>query len=468
MSALSVQALLGFVLFDLIVILILARSVGTLFTQFGQPRVVGEIISGLLLGPTLLGPAVWPQFAAPEFLHCIIQPGMPQSPSSCLFPVAARTVIGQLGQLGLLLFSFLTAVELDRALLRNQIGRIALVGAGSVLLPIIVVIPLKPILATPVFKPAPVSTSGFTLFVGAMLAATALPVMARILQDLGLSQSPLGCTGIAASAVATVGLFVVASIALSISGIAGASGMSGGAGVAAGGAAVVMRALGLAVGYLGLMLFMVRPLLTRMAHRPTRPGHDPGGGSQFVAVLVLLLTSGLAAHLAGLTVIVGGFLAGLILPSQTAVHCALEQRLGELTRSVLLPIFLAFSGLQTDLTAVPLAAYGAVLLLLAGAMASKWGGGAVLARVSGLPWPESNVLGILMNCPGMIVLVIALVGVQNGVITPAMQAGVILIALITTAMAGPLLTIFLTRTAYPFPGSHLGEPRKRRNRSTVM
>jgi Kef-type K+ transport system membrane component KefB len=432
---LSAQALLGLVLFDLTVILVLTRWVGTLLTRFGQPRVVGEIVAGVLLGPTLLGPALWPQFVAPAFLHCIIQPGIPQSPASCLFPAAARTVIGQLGQLGLLLFSFLTAVELDRALLRNRIGRIALVGSGSVLLPIVVVIPLRPILVTPVFKPASASTIGFTLFVGVMLAATALPVMVRMLQELGLSQSPLGCTAIAASAVATVGLFVAASIALS---------MAGTAGTGAGGAELVLRALGLAVGYIGLMFLVVRPLLTRMTSRPTLPGHDPGGGSQFVAVLVLLLASGLAAHLAGLTVIVGGFLAGLILPAHTAVHCALEQRLGELTRSVLLPIFLAFSGLQTDLTAVPIAAYGALVPLLACAMVSKWGGGAVLARASGLSWPESNVLGILMNCPGVIVLVVALVGVQNGLITPAMQAGVVLVALIATGMTGPLLTAFLS------------------------
>jgi Kef-type K+ transport system membrane component KefB len=430
---LSGQALFGLVLFDLTVILVLTRWVGTLLTRFGQPRVVGEIVAGVLLGPTVLGPAIWPQFAAPAFLHCILQPGIPQSPTSCLFPPAARAVIGELGQLGLLLFSFLTAIELDRALLRNRIGRIALVGSGSVLLPIVVVLPLKPILVTPVFKPASASTIGFMLFVGVMLAATALPVMVRMLQELGLSQSPLGCTGIAASAVATVGLFVAASIALSMAGTAGA-----------GGAEVVLRALGLAVGYLQLMLLMVRPLLTRMASRPAPSRPDPGGGSQFVGVLVLLLASGLAAHLAGLTVIVGGFLAGLILPAHTAVRCALEQRLGELTRSVLLPIFLAFSGLQTDLTALPVTAYGALALLLACAMVSKWGGGAVLARASGLSWPESNVLGILMNCPGVIVLVVALAGVQNGLITPAMQAGVVLVALIATAMTGPLLTVFLS------------------------
>ncbi|MBV8993723.1 MAG: cation:proton antiporter, partial [Pseudonocardiales bacterium] len=178
-----------------------------------------------------------------------------------------------------------------------------------------------PVLATRVFKPESASTLEFTLFVGVMLAATALPVMVRILQERGLSRSPLGCTGIAASAVATVGLFIAASTASSINGAAGTAG--------------ALRALGLAVGYLGLMLLVVRPLLAKIAARPGR-GHDAGVGL-LVCVLVLLLASGLAAQLAGLTVIVGGFLAGLVLPAQAAVRCALEQRLGELTRSVLLP-----------------------------------------------------------------------------------------------------------------------------------
>lgn len=455
MSVLSAQVLLGFVLFDLTIILVVARAVGTLFSRIGQPRVVGEIVAGVLLGPTLLSHGLWPGFVPPVFLHCIIQPGMPQSPTSCLFPAPAREVIGQLGQVGLLLFSFLTAVELDRALLRSRTRGIALVGPGSVLLPIALGTLVGPVVATPVFKPATASTLGFTLFVGVMVAATALPVMVRILQERGLSRSPLGCTGIAASAVATVGLFVATSIASSMSGTIGAGNTGG-----------ILRALGLAIGYLGLMLLVVRPLLTRIAARPDQ-ARDAQGAGLFVAVLVLLLASGLAAHLAGLTVIVGGFLAGLVLPVRAAVRCALDQRLGELTRAVLIPLFLAFSGLQTDLAGVPVAAYGGLALLLTTGIVSKWGGGAVLARASGLSWAESNVLGILMNCPGVIVLVVALTGVQNGVITPAMQAGVVLVALITTAMTGPLLDAFLSR----LPATSLVPaplPSMRGHRSAVM
>jgi Kef-type K+ transport system membrane component KefB len=161
--ALSDPALASVVLFDLAIILAVTRLVGLLFIRIGQPRVVGEILAGVLLGSTLLGPALWPHFAAPAFLHCPIQPGMLISPTTCLFPAPAREVIGQLGQLGLLLFSLLTAVQLDRSLLHNRIRGIALMGPGSVLLPIAMGTALEPALATPVFKPAAASMLGFSL-----------------------------------------------------------------------------------------------------------------------------------------------------------------------------------------------------------------------------------------------------------------------------------------------------------------
>jgi Kef-type K+ transport system membrane component KefB len=425
MGALSADQVLGFVLLDLTIILVAARVVGTLCTRIGQPRVVGEIIAGILLGPTLLGHAQWP-----SFFHCSAAGQLP-SVGSCLFPGPARDVIGQLGQIGLLLFSFLTAIELDRALLRTRTRGIALLGPGVVLLPIGMAFLVGPLITTPVFMPPGTSAVGFTLFFGVMMGATALPVMARILQERDLECSLLGSTGIAASAVATVGLLLAMAVARP---------------VAHGDGYGVLGALVMAIGYVALMLLVVRPVLARIW--PARIGSRADEASQpgrFAAVLVLLLASGLAAHLAGLTVIVGGFLAGFVLPVCGAMKRTLQKRLADLTRIILLPVFLACSGLQTDLTAVPAAAFGGLVLLFAGGTVTKWGGGALLARASGLSWPESNVLGILMNCPGVIVLVVALVGLHAGVITTAMQAGVVLVAVVCTALTDPLLRLFLPR-----------------------
>jgi Kef-type K+ transport system membrane component KefB len=148
-------------------------------------------------------------------------------------------------------------------------------------------------------------------------------------------------------------------------------------------------------------------------------------------------------------VIVGGFMAGLILPRREALFPVLDDRIGELTSAVLLPIFLAISGLATDFRALSVAALGGLLLLLAAAIVSKWVGGAVFARFGGIGWAEGNVIGVMMNCRGLLVLVVALVGIDDGVITPVLQLGAVLIALVTTAMTGPLFDRYVKQVPGP-------------------
>jgi Kef-type K+ transport system membrane component KefB len=169
----------------------------------------------------------------------------------------------------------------------------------------------------------------------------------------------------------------------------------------------------------------------------------------YVTVLIVAIGSGYVAHLLGLTVIVGGFMAGLALPRREMLFPILDHRLGELTSAVLLPIFLAVSGLATNFRLLSTAALGGLTVLLVAAIASKWIGGALLARFSGMSWAEGNVVGVLMNCRGLLVLVVALVGVQERVITPVLQLGAVLMALVTTAMTGPLFDRYVQQ----MPGS---------------
>ena len=138
-------------------------------------------------------------------------------------------------------------------------------------------------------------------------------------------------------------------------------------------------------------------------------------------------------------------MAGLVLPVRKPLFAEMNDRLGELTRTVMLPIFLAFSGLVTDFTRLPKTAIGGLALILVVAIVSKWAGGAVFARLGGLSWPEGNVIGVLMNCRGLLVLVVALVGLSNNVITPVLQLGAVLIALITTTMTGPLFDVMIRK-----------------------
>ncbi|MGH2650911.1 MAG: cation:proton antiporter, partial [Actinomycetota bacterium] len=158
-----------------------------------------------------------------------------------------------------------------------------------------------------------------------------------------------------------------------------------------------------------------------------------------------LLTSTYAADRMGVHVIVGGFLTGVVMPARKPLFRDIAARLSDLTAVMLLPVFLAFSGLRTDLTTLGTYFLPGVALLLVTAIAGHWLGGAVSARLGGLSWAEGNVIGILLNCRGLVLLVVALVALDQGVITAPMQAAVVLTALVTTVMTGPLLDAFLPR-----------------------
>ncbi len=446
MNALDTGQVVGYVLLNLALILVVARGVGSLFTKIGQPRVVGEIVAGILLGPTLLGPALWPGFVAPEWMHCqqalaAAPEGTVASPTWCLFPAQSRAILGGIGQLALLLFMFLTGLEVDSALLHGKMKGIVLVGLGVVGLPVALGFLISPVLATEVFMASGASALGFTLFVGAMLAVTAFPVMVRILQEWNLTTSPLGAIGIAAAAVCTIAMFVVAAVA---------SQVAAGAGVGAIASRIAWSAV-----YLVVMLAVVGKLMNRLA-RPFTEAGDLRTGF-FATMFIVLFLSGWVAHLLGLSVIVGGFMAGLVMPARKPLFAAMGDRLGELTGTVLLPVFLAFSGLGTDFTQLSSAALAGLALFLFVGVVSKWAGGAVFARAGGLTWAEGNILGILMNCRGLLVLVVALVGVQGGVITPVMQLGGVVMALVTTTMTGPLFKRFIDRVPAP-PGGDVEQP----------
>ena len=442
MSALSAGQVVGFLLLDLTLIIVVARLVGSLFVRMGQPRVVGEIVAGVLLGPTLLGPALWGGWTAPEWMHCVealvaAPPGTVESPTWCLFPAQARVIIGGMGQFALLVFMFLTGLEVDSAVLKGRFKGISLVGVGAVAVPLALGLVVGPVMATEIFKPAEASDLGFILFIGAMLAVTAFPVMVRILQEKGLTLSTMGATGIAAAAVCTVVMFLAASAA---------SSLARGETVSA-----LTVKIAWSLVYLAAMVFVVRPVMARVARPYEASGRlEPG---LFALIFIVMFASGYVAHLLGLTVIVGGFMAGLILPVRKPLFADMDGHVGELSRTILLPIFLAFSGLGTDFTKLSMAALGGLALFLAAGIAGKWAGGAAFARLGGLSWREGNVLGVLMNCRGLLVLVVALEGVQAGVITGVAQVGAVMMALITTAMTGPLFDRFIKAvpTEQPVP-----------------
>lgn len=435
--ALQPDLVVAFVLLDILLILGVARLVGAVFVRMGQPRVVGEIVAGVLLGPTLLGPTIFTWDNAPAFLRCtdaLAASGATPSITTCLFPPQSTAVLGVIGQLGLTLFMFLVGLELDFRLTKGKERGIATVAAGVVVVPVLLGFVIGPALYNSMFvgnfgttdQP---SQLGFSIMVGAILAVTAFPVMARILQEKGLTQTTMGSIGISAAALTTILMFLAVATGVSVAGDAGLG--------------AILLKFALTALYVGVMFVVVRPLLVPLGRRYDQAGTL--GGTTFASVLMLVLASAYVAHRLGLTVIVGAFLVGAILPARTGLFREFATRLSDLTAIVLLPIFLAFSGLQTDFTTLSVSFAGGLLLFLTAGIIGKWVGGAVAARLGGLTWAEGNVIGILMNCRGLLVLVAALIAFDQGIISAQLQVAAVLMALITTMMTGPLFDRFIGR-----------------------
>jgi len=451
-AALKPDQVVAFVILDVFVILCMARLVGALFLRMGQPRVVGEIVAGVLLGPTLLGPTIFTWDNPPAFLHCAdalaATAGTP-SVSTCLFPPQAASVLGVLGQLGLTLFMFLVGLELDFRQTKGKGRGIATVSVGVVLVPVALGFLIGPLLYNAKFvgnfgtadQP---SRLAFSIMVGAMLSVTAFPVMARILQEKGLTRTRMGSIGVSAAAMTSVLMFLAVATGAAVASDAGVGS--------------ILLKYALTAVFVATMFFVVRPLLAPFGRRYEQ--RSSLSGAMFAGVLMLVLASAYIADRLGLTVIVGAFLVGAILPAREGLFKEFAGRLSDLTAIVLLPIFLAFSGLRTDFTKLDASFVGGLAVFLVAGIVGKWAGGAVSARIGGLSWAEGNVIGILMNCRGLLILVAALIAFNTGVISPQLQVAAVLMALITTMMTGPLFDRFIGRVSdEPVPDSAPMVPR---------
>ena len=436
-ATLRSDEVLSLILLDIAVILVAARLLGALARRVGQPTVVGEIVAGVLLGPTLLGRTVFAWDRPWGWLDCgralAASPGSEPSITACLFPPQARSVIGVIGQVALVLFMFLVGLEVQWGNLRGKGRSIATVAVGVVGLPMALGFVVGPMLYDAKWvggfgTPTQPSRLAFNLFVGAMLAVTAFPVMARILQEKGLTTSAMGSVGIASAALVTVLMFLAVSMASSV-----ATGQS---------AAGIGIRFGLVVVYVAALFLVVRPALAPLGRAYETDGLT---AEVFAVILILLFASAWIAHELGINVIVGSFLLGAVLPAREGLFRDMSARLSTLTAVVLLPIFLAFSGLNTDFTTLGAAFLGGIAVFLVAGVAGKWAGGVVFARLGGLSWAEGNVIGILMNCRGLLVLVVALIGYTQGVISPQLQVAGVVSALVTTMMTGPLFDRFLSR-----------------------
>lgn len=396
-------------LLQLVVILGTARVLALLLRYLGQPAVIGEMIAGLALGPLLLGNV------APD-LHAL------------LFPPQSLPALAGISQIGLVLFMFIVGAELRMPTgLRSQMAASAWVGGLSMLLPFLLGLAMAPWLH-PQLAPDGVAFLPFALFVATSMAITAFPVLARILKDKGLASSAVGALGLTSAAVADVLAWVL--LALVVALIAADGGWSGFARTVA----------GLVV--LGVVAFaLVRPAVASLLRRHANDGRPDG----MVLALLLIITFAFAALTQWLQLheVFGAFLFGVCLPRDDQLLDTLVERLEHVAILVLMPVFFALAGLNTSGNAfvgMGLATLGVILLL---AIVGKVLGGAAGARVCGMGWRDAFAMGALMNTRGLMELIVLKVGLDVGVIGKEIFTLLMLMAVITTLMTSPLLSLLL-------------------------
>ena len=386
-----------FLLLDLALIVVLARLFGAAARRLGQPPVIGEILAGILVGPTLFGNGF----------------------SAAVFPTDTRPMLAALANVGVAIFMFMVGLELDRRLLRGR-GRIAVsVSAGSIVLPFGLGIALGFYL----LKNHPAEHRlGFLLFIGAAMSVTAFPVLARILTDRGMTKTMLGGLALTCAAVDDVLAWTLLAGVVMVSGNAGGEPM------------LVM----LFPVYVAVMFLVVRPLLRRVITEDStlRTG-------QLATILVGVLVSGAVTEWTGMHFIFGAFLFGAMIPRSGTerLRDALIQRLEEFNTALLLPVFFIVAGLKVDLSGLGLTGLGELGLVLLAAIGGKFGGAFAAARLHRLPARKSAALATLMNTRGLTELIILSVGLQLGILDQKMYSIMVVMAVVTTAMAGPLLNL---------------------------
>lgn len=400
-------------LLQLVVILVCSRLAGRLFVRLGQPSVIGEMAAGILLGPSLFG---W------------LMPGW----FAAVFPPPSLETLKLLSQIGVCLFMFVVGMELDLRQMRGAASTALLVSHASIVFPYLLGVVLAWFLYTQLAAVG-ASFTAFALFMGISMSITAFPVLARILQERGLSKTPLGGMALTCAAVDDVTAWSLLTVVVAI---ARASSL---------GASAIT--VGLVCVFTALMIWVIRPLLRHSLKPERATGEDLTKGMMATA-LVVLLASAWCTEWIGIHALFGAFLAGTIMPDISGFRHKLTLRVENLSSVLLLPIFFAFTGLRTQIGLLDrwqdwLMCVG----IIAVATLGKLGGSAFTARFSGIGWSESLQLGALMNTRGLMELIALNIGYELGILSPRIFAMLVIMALVTTTMTGPLLTFFSSKPA---------------------
>ncbi len=402
----NVQHPLAILLAQIITIIIVARFFGWVFRKIGQPSVIGEIIAGIVLGPSLVG------MYFPEF-------------SSALFPVASLGNLQFLSQIGLILFMFVIGMELDLKVLKNKANEALVISHASIIIPFALGIGLAYFVYHR-FAPVGVEFLSFSLFMGIAMSITAFPVLARIVQERGIHKTRIGTIVITCAATDDITAWCILAAVIAI--------------VKAGSFVSSLYIIGLALAYVLMMIFVVKPFLKRIGDLYSTKNKL---NKPVVAIFFLtLILSSYITEIIGIHALFGAFMTGAIMPDIAKFRAIFINKVEDVSVILLLPLFFVFTGLRTQIGLINdpylWKITGFIILV---AVIGKFVGSAIAAKFVGQSWKDSLTIGALMNTRGLMELVVLNIGFDLGVLTSEIFTMMVIMALVTTFMTGPALDL---------------------------
>jgi Kef-type K+ transport system membrane component KefB len=395
---------LAILLAQIVMIILVARLFGWIFKKIGQPTVIGEIIAGIVLGPSLVG---------------MYFPGF----SDALFPVESLGNLKFLSQIGLILFMFVIGMELDIKILKNKASEAIVISHASIVIPFAMGIGLSYFVYNK-FAPVGVEFLSFSLFMGIAMSITAFPVLARIVQERGIHKTKLGAIVITCAAADDITAWCLLAVVIAI--------------VKAGNFVGSLYVISLAILYVLAMVFIVKPFLKRIGDLY---GSKDSIGKPVMAIFFLcLILSSYATEVIGIHALFGAFMMGAIMPDVSKFRMIFIEKVEDVAVILLLPLFFVYTGLQTEIGLIndPYL-WKVTAAIIAVAVIGKFLGSALAARFVGQNWKDSLTIGALMNTRGLMELIVLNIGLELKVLTPEVFAMMVIMALVTTFMTGPAL-----------------------------
>lgn len=394
------------ILLQIIAILIVSRIFSAIFAKINQPTVIGEILAGIVLGPSLLG------LFFPDAYNFLFSP-------------ASLDNLYIISQIGLVLFMFAVGMDLNMSEMKDNFKSTFIISQSSIVVPFL----LGMILAFVIYKdfsPANSNFTSFALFIGISMSITAFPVLARIVQEKGLTKSHLGTISIGSAAIndVTAWLLLVAVIAIAQTGSFSSS----------------IYTLLLTALYIVLMLFVVRPFIKRIGD--VYQNEELMNKSIFAFFILILIASAYTTQLLGIHALFGAFMAGLIMPAMPKFRKLMIDKIEDLSVTLLLPLFFVYTGLKTEIGLLNTPdLWVLALFFVLVAILGKMAGSIIPARVAGESWRDSLSLGALMNTRGLMELIVLNIGLEMGILPPVIFVMLVIMALVTTFMTTPLLSL---------------------------